>query len=125
MKTVTEHLRDHLFSVLGGFDRRTSVRPPLESLVVTEWSTDFETLMRNRLIMGAFRYGTQEQQQHKTIHRIESLRTRLDDYEDTGNMEHLVDFAAIAMAEYIHPKHPKAHWQPADDKHHASMEVTK
>ena len=98
--------------------------PPLEYLVLTEWSDAFETLMRNRLIMGAFRYGTQEQQRDMNIHRIESLRRRLDDYEATGNMEHLVDFAAIAMAEYIHPKHPNAHWQASDDTEHARVEIT-
>ena len=125
MKTVTEHLREHLFSVLGGYDRRASVRPPLESLVATEWSDTFEMLMRNRLIMGAFRYGTQEQQCDKVIHRIESLRKRLDDYEATGRLEHLIDFAAIAMAEYIHPKHPNAHWQASDDTEHARVEITK
>ena len=122
MKHVSDHLRSHLLDILGIVN---PVRlPPLEYLVLTEWSDAFETLMRNRLIIGAFRYGTQEQQRDMNIHRIESLRRRLDDYEATGNMEHLVDFAAIAMAEYIHPKHPNAHWQASDDTEHARVEIT-
>ena len=122
MKSITEHLREHLYSNLGGFDRRSCIRPPLEELCETEWCLEFIELMRNRLIMGAFRYGTQEQQAHKMIHRIESLRKRLDAYEAEGNLEHLVDFAAIAMAEYMHPKHPHAHWAASDDAEHATVE---
>ena len=119
MKHVSDHLRRHLLDSLGVVD---SVRlPPLESLVVTEWSNAFETLMRNRLVMGAFRYGTQEQQARKHIDRVGSLRRRLDAYEADGNLEHLVDFAAIAMAEFMGPHHPLAHWNPSDDREHAAI----
>jgi hypothetical protein len=95
--------------------------PPLEELQQTEFSDAFLAAVRNRLILGAFRYGTQEQQAKKRIDRTGSLQRRLDDYVLTGNLEHLVDFAAIAMAEFIHPGHPAAHWLPSDDGEHASI----
>lgn len=113
---VCDYLREHLLASFG----MMCLDPlqPLESLQQTEWSVEFENRMRRRLIMGAFRYGTQKQQARKHIDRIGSLRRRLDDYERTGNQEHLVDFAAIAMSEYMSPMHPNAHWNPTDDADH-------
>ena len=114
MKRVSDYLREHILNNCGYYPPAVRM-PPLEVLKVTEWSAEFEGHMRRRLIVGALRYGTQKQQARKQIDRIGSLRKRLNDYETTGNQEHLVDFAAIAMAEYIGPMHPNAHWTPSDD----------
>lgn len=116
--TVTDLLRAHLLESLGMPALWPQI-PDLDVLRRTEWCPQFERLMRNRLIMGAFRYGTQEQQAGKQIDRVGTLQRRLDDYKSHGNLEHLVDFAAIAMAEYMHPMHPDAHWDARDDKEHA------
>ena len=118
--TITDYIRSHLLATLG-VNTHPRVVPDLPYLQCTEWSSEFELLMRNRLIMGAFRYGTQAEQRKKIIDRIGSLRRRLDAYEADGNLEHLVDFAAIAMAEFMGPHHPKAHWQPKDDGEHAAI----
>jgi hypothetical protein len=119
MRTVTENLREHALTQAGYFIKRPI--PSLDLLRETEWSDEFAALMRNRLIMGVFRYGTQEQQAKKKIDRIGSLRRRLNDYERTGNLEHMVDFAAIAMAEFIHPMHELAHFGALDDVEHAEV----
>ena len=50
-KTNTQFIRDR---VEGCLPKRVA---PLESLRSSEWSREFEELMRNRLLMGAFRYG--------------------------------------------------------------------
>ena len=119
MRRVSDLLFDHARSMAGYFEARRV--HDLDSLRQSEWSAEFEQLMRNRLIMGAFRYGTQEQQAKKRIDRLGSLKRRLANYEATGNLEHMVDFAAIAMAEFIHPGHYLAHFAAADDSEHADI----
>jgi len=61
-------------------------RPPLDALRQSQWNTEFETLMRNRLVMGAFRYGTFSEQddiRHDNLASIDkharevATRTRL------------------------------------------------
>ena len=41
------------------------------------------------------------------------------DYIRTGNAEHLVDIANLALVEFTAPSHHAFHWSPADDGHHA------
>ena len=55
MDTIFNHIRNHLLGQKGMIPIKT--KPSLESLKKTEWSPEFEKLMRNRLIMGAIRYG--------------------------------------------------------------------
>lgn len=70
-----------------------------------------ETYMRNRLIMGAFRYGTFQEQrgQGRRHDNIPSALRRLKKYwsREQGNQELLVDVANLCMVEYIAPgSHP-------------------
>src|SRR5208283_5212397 len=67
--------------------------PPLETLRETEWSPTFERLMRNRLIMGSFRYLRLGDPRKPPYDCIAGIRKRLDNYEATGNLEMLVDSA--------------------------------
>lgn len=43
-----------------------------------------------------------------------SLKERLELYEKTGNLEHLVDVSNFAMIEYMHPRHQNAHFEAQD-----------
>lgn len=45
---------------------------------------------------------------------IASLKERLKLYEKTGNLEHLIDVGNFAMIEYMHPRHPNAHFEAQD-----------
>jgi hypothetical protein len=75
--------------------------------------------MRNRLIMGALRYETFAEK-FKSDHNynlIESAIERLQEYQKTGNMEHLVDASNLCMIEYESPSNKKAHWDAVDDTH--------
>lgn len=80
----------------------------------------FVVLMYNRLVLGHMRYGPLDgQRQGKPIHdHAESIRARLDLWEQDGNDEHLVDIANLAFCEYIEGCHPKKHFSAADDSTH-------
>jgi hypothetical protein len=112
VKTVTQRLRDHLLN--GAMS--------LEELQKSEWSSLFEQLMRNRLIMGAFRYGRLGAEGKPQFDRVAYIRKCLDKYEQTGNLECLVDVANLALVEFVEGKHPKRHFHTEEDgKEHAEV----
>jgi len=71
-----------------------------QTLGDTEWSPEFERLMRNRLIMGAFRYGRLHGKGKPQWDRTISIVKRLAQYRVDGNREHLVDVANLALLEF-------------------------
>ena len=112
MRTVTDHLRDHLL--------HTCAHDPnsLDALRETEWSVLFEKYMRNRLIMGALRYGRMRAERAPYDH-IADIRHRALKYLSDGNQEHLVDIANLALLEYVrHCCHPKPVFHTLDDGEH-------
>ena len=119
--TITEHIRRHL---LDSFGISTPVRrmPSLDVLRTEQWSMEFETLRRNRMIMGAFRYGLlAEQNGRPPYDNIGSLIERARAYQESGNLEHLTDIANLAMVEFAVGRHPKRHFRAMDDNYHASL----
>ena len=54
--SVHEQLRQRMLSRLG-LGPQPKRAPTYEELRKSEWCTEFEELMRNRLIMGAMRYA--------------------------------------------------------------------
>lgn len=90
----------------------------IEELRRTEWSSEFEQKMRNRLVFGAIRYGPMG---HGGIppgkpqyDRVASIRARLDRFERTGNAEWLVDIANMALLIYEERMHPNFHFRAVD-----------
>jgi len=121
MKTVTEHIREHILTNLGMAPIKRM--PDLDELRRTEWSLEFENLMRNRLIMGGFRYGLFAEHQARGKNGYDNIGSaiqRLQEYQKTGNMEHLVDAANLCMKEFLVGDHPNKHWDAADDKNHTA-----
>jgi len=118
MKTVTEHIREHLLKTLGVLSH-----PPLESLQVSEWSETFEKLMRNRLIMGSFRYETFEEKRASPGKYDYALaaKNRLSQYVVTGNLEHLVDAANMCLLEFEFGTDDKRHFESIDDGKHEEV----
>lgn len=112
MDTVNNHLRKRLNPQV--------LSPSLQELRKSQWSRPFETLMRNRLIMGALRYETManKRKSNHSYDMIGSAITRLQAYQETGNMEHLVDVANLCMLEYDAPSHRSPNWSPTDDGEH-------
>ena len=111
MKSVHDQIRDNL--LLGLFHKD---KPSLNGLKKTEWNYDFENLMRNRLILGALRYGLLSENKHYDT--ITSIRQRLDLLEQDGNGEHLVDIANLCLVMFTRKDHPKFHFKSQDDGIH-------
>lgn len=113
MRSVTEHIREHALLVAGCIDRKPM--PDLNSLRESEWFPEFEQLMRNRLVLGSFRYGLIEHKAKMNYRMFDYLREKVDVYAATGNKEALVDIANMAGLEFMFPSHPNAHWSAGDD----------
>lgn len=113
MQTNTEWLRERI--EVQAFGRSL---PSLDELRKTEWCDEFEQLMRNRLLMGAFRYGLMKDKLKQAWKLIPSIRRRLDKYEETGNLEMLVDVANLCLIEFMIPSVPGAALRPEDDVEH-------
>ena len=128
MKTVTEHLRDHLLATLG-YSKPVKRLPDLESLRLTEWCHEFEQLRRNRMIIGAFRYGLLASPEKWgrpicTYDLLAGLEKKVAEYRNTGNLEALVDAGNYLMLEFMHPSHEAARFDPKDDDYHCPRKVT-
>lgn len=87
-------------------------------LTTTEWSSVFECLMRRRLLMGGLRYGLLNAEGKRKYNRVKDMIKRLKLYDATGNLEHLVDVANLAMCEYEETRRPDAHFASLDDHNH-------
>ncbi len=92
--------------------------PSLEELKRTEWDPRFEALMRNRLIMGRFRYGPFWHNQSENFDYIGYSKKKLELYEKTGNTELLVDCANLCMKEFAVGEQPNKHFKAEDDVNH-------
>ena len=100
MPTVTELIRRHLSERVGGY--WPDPKPGLDELRDRRWVPEFERLMRDRLIMGAFRYECEDLREapKRAFDNVPSMRVRLAKYEETGDLEHLVDVANLCMLEF-------------------------
>lgn len=103
-----------------GLPESESIVPRLEykSLKETEWSARFEQLMKNRLVIGAYRYGLLNDSKKPQFDRIEAVIKRAVRFKETGNKEYLVDIANLCLLEFEESKHPKAHFEAIDDEEH-------
>lgn len=86
----------------------------------SEWSPGFEKKMRNRLILGAYRYGLLNDPEKPKFDRVEDAIKRIELYKKTGNMEYLVDVANLMLLEYEESEHPNQHFGSVDDGHHTA-----
>lgn len=127
---MIENERDYLDSLraLSGMPPKmlwkyhyNSARLDYAILTSTEWSPRFETAMRNRLIMGAIRYGRMHSQGKTKRDRVRSAITRLMLYAKDGNQEHLVDAANECLLEFEEPMFHEQHvlhFSAKDDGYH-------
>lgn len=124
MTTVQEYIRKHLLEQAGIFVDIKRM-PSIERLRVGQWSKKFESLRRNRMILGAFRYGQLENQKKtgSPYNNTQSIIARTKEYERTGNTEFLVDIANLAMIEFTIGVHPTKHFQSMDDGIHTERRV--
>lgn len=112
-------MRERLYCRAGLFDPPEH-RLDLESLEKTEWSPTFERLMRNRLLMGALRYGTMAHKRKAMKSKwdlIGAIKKKVELYDKTGNTEYLVDMANYCLLAYEFDGHPLKHFHALDDHH--------
>lgn len=121
--TVFNHIRARLLTRAGLIDQPPQPCPgkTLADLARTEWSHRFERLMRNRLVIGAMRYGLLHAPGKKRWDRVAGMQKRLRQYQDTGNLEYLVDVANLALLEFEEGQHPNKHFGAAQDGDHSCM----
>ncbi len=124
MKTLHDILRTRLLQAAG------VEKPPvpftatisLAEMERLQWGEEWQRilgLMKNRMIMGGYRYGHTPLQKPREFDNIADIRRRLDKYEANGNMEHLIDAANITIIECLKGSHPNFHFESIDDGEHA------
>jgi hypothetical protein len=87
-----------------------------DAIPASEFSQPFAQGMVDRMAVSACKYGHVAEAYPNRVDAIESLRKRLERYVETGNTEWLMDVANFAMIEFMHPRHPKAHFRATDSK---------
>ena len=123
--TVTEHIRKRLLvNVLAcNYWQKadgSEKLPALASLRKSEWVPEFEDKMRNRLLMGTFRYELMVKKEKSFKYDCATAAIdRLKLFISTGNTEHLVDAANMCMLEFKYSNHPNKHFSSIDDGAHA------
>lgn len=115
-----EYYRKHKWRLTKGYPE-TSRNHLLEELRETQWNSFFEKLMRNRLVMGALRYGKIGAKNKPAYKRVKSMHQRLLKYTKTGNKELLVDVANLCLLEFTECHHPEAHFKAIDDGQHVEV----
>ena len=95
----------------------------IDDLFQSEWSPIFENLCRNRLVMGALRYGKLNGPGKPDYDRTESIEKRLILYRKTGNDEFLIDIANLCMLEFEEGKHPMKHFNSIDGGEHVKEKI--
>jgi hypothetical protein len=81
----------------------------------SEFCPEFVQGMANRMAVSFHKYG-RVKRGAQTMDTLGSLQLRLDTYLRTGNTEYLMDVANFCMIEFMHPRHPEAHFEATDSK---------
>ena len=120
--TITEHIRGRLLYAVPEPNKFKFTS--IEDLEKSQWCRLFLRLMKNRMVLGAFRYGKLSSQKSATgpkYDNISSIHKRLTLYEITGNTEHLVDCGNLCMIEFMIGEHPNKHFESIDDGVHTEV----
>lgn len=86
------------------------------SVPSSEFSSEFAQGMYDRMAVSYSKYGAVAEAYPSRVDAIASLKKRLEKYEQTGNTEWLMDVGNFAMIEFMHPRHPEAHFRATDSK---------
>lgn len=129
MRYQTDHvwLRERLLTKAGVISNHRQPTISLSEMEKMQWGDEWKNvlrLMKNRMVMGGYRYGPLCLQKRGEYNNIADIRRRLDKYEETGNMEHLVDAANITIIECLKENHPNFHFKSIDDGDHAERKKT-
>lgn len=120
MLTREEIIKESWYRIAGKVSpKKTKILPPPEELKKTQWCPEFEQLMRNRLIMGAFRYGLMSEQDYSGYDLPGEAIKRTGKYIKDKNLEHLVDAANMLLLEFLDKRNKGFKVKVVDDGEHA------
>lgn len=86
----------------------------LKLLNTSEANEQFLQGMLDRVDVGFHKYGAIEKGAPK-VNLTQCAINCMRKYASTGNTEYLIDASNYLMFEFMHPKHPEAHFKPTDD----------
>lgn len=101
-----------------GFSEMNIDKEDYMQLKKTEWSKEFEVLMKNRLLVGALRYGKLNANNKPKYDRMESIKKRITVYQKTKNKEVLVDIANLCLLEF---EEGEGTFKALDDSEHTKI----
>lgn len=83
-----------------------------EEILRRDFSEQFVNSMKNAIEMSHHKYGWMSNTYPELAQAVKCIQERLDKYNETHNLEYLVDVANFAMIEFKHPSYPDAKYTP-------------
>ena len=95
----------------------------MESLDMSkEYSEEFDKLRKNRVEMSFYKYGTARKNfATGNVQAIPTMELCVKKYQETGNLEYLLDASNYLMFEYMFPQHPNAHFRATNSEESAGI----
>ena len=104
-------------------ERRKGVMPSIEEIDEYVALPIFDKLSHNKLIMGFFRYSDPNDpfKPKSNYDFIEAMKNKIKRYEETHNIELLLDISNYAKLEFRKPKYADSYFENEDDTEHAPL----
>lgn len=101
-------------------ERRLGIAPTIEELrEQLSWMDKWFDFMRNCILMGRFRYGPFSSKVKYDY--IATIKNKIKLYEESGNLENMVDAANYCLLELKKPTRNGAYFEAQDDSEHAKI----
>jgi hypothetical protein len=100
-------------------ERKPTTLPSLYELYESEWVPEFDVLAKGKMVLAAFRYGLLAK--NNAYDFIEAMKNKIRRYEETHNLELMVDVRNYAMLEFKKPKFSDSYYNNEDDTEHAPL----
>lgn len=104
-------------------ERRKGEMPSYEEISESVAMPYFDQLAHNKLIQGFYRYEDPEKPfvDGTNYDFIQAMKNKIKRYEETHNLELLVDISNYAKLEFRKPKYVDAYYYNEDDTEHAPL----
>ena len=104
-------------------ERQKGLLPSFDEIKEKVDSEEFNKLAYNKLLQGFYRYTNPENPFPKTSKYdfIQAMKNKIARYEQTHNLELMVDVRNYAMLEFTKPQFGDAYYHNEDDTEHAPL----
>ena len=99
--------------------------PRPDEVLAKQWCPEWETGLKRRMLMGAFRYGYFDDKTYAQSDLVKEVHRRADLYSATGNLEHLLDAGNYVMMAFKNGLKLKQSVESIDDGVHFFNTVEK